>query len=89
MSAYLNLPVQVSTMVCTTCGTEPFAWLVEVFVCPICGDHDYSFPMFAIECDRESAAREGETGEGNDGFVKGKAEIKEAGRKRKRPLCDG
>lgn len=56
MSAYLNLSVQTRTMVCRTFGTESFDWLAEVFVCPMCGDHDYVFPIFATEFDCETAA---------------------------------
>jgi hypothetical protein len=90
MSAYLNLPVQINTMVCRTCGTESFAWLAEVFMCPICGDHDYVFPTFATDFDRGSAAKAGE-GEGEperDGSVEDRVELGNLGRKRKRPTSD-
>jgi hypothetical protein len=81
MSAYLNLPVQISTMVCRTCGTGSFAWLAEIFVCPVCGDHDYVFPMFATEFDLASAARAGEVdGDTTDSI----AGLQDQCRKRKR-----
>ena len=41
MSAYYNIPADINTMVCTTCGTIVFAWLAEVFECPTCGDFAY------------------------------------------------
>lgn len=28
-------------MVCTICGMESFAWLAEVFVCPVCGNFEF------------------------------------------------
>ncbi|KAJ4992838.1 hypothetical protein SVAN01_01542 [Stagonosporopsis vannaccii] len=44
MSAYLNISVDVNTMVCTACGAESFAWLAEVFACPICGNFEFAVP---------------------------------------------
>lgn len=83
MSAYLNLPVQISTMVCRTCGTESFAWLAEIFVCPICGDCDYVFRTSAADIDRESAAGEEEADEETpDTIVK----LNNMGKKRKRSV---
>ncbi len=45
MSAYLNTAVKIDTMVCTKCGTESFAWLAEVFSCPVCGDFSFECPL--------------------------------------------
>lgn len=44
MSAYLGIPVDIDTMVCTTCGAESFAWLAEVFACPVCSNIEFIFP---------------------------------------------
>jgi hypothetical protein len=45
-SASLNLQLEVNTMVCTMCKSEPFSWLAEVFVCTVCGEFEYAFPIF-------------------------------------------
>lgn len=45
MSAYQNLLFEFDTMICTICGTESFAWLAEVFLCPVCGEFKYAFPV--------------------------------------------
>ncbi|KAF1923462.1 uncharacterized protein M421DRAFT_325491 [Didymella exigua CBS 183.55] len=82
MSAYLNQPVQINTMACSTCGTEAFAWLAETFVCPTCGDDDYVVPLFATDLERENAARRTDTGEEHITFTEGRREI--GSRKRKR-----
>lgn len=42
MSAYFNLPVEVSTVVCTRCDTATFGWLAEVFSCSECGGNDFA-----------------------------------------------
>jgi hypothetical protein len=44
MSAYFNLPLEINIMICTICSTESFAWLAEVFVCPVCGSFEYAYP---------------------------------------------
>lgn len=33
-------------MVCAVCGMHSFAWLAEVFVCPVCDSCDLVFPVF-------------------------------------------
>lgn len=45
MSSNINIPEGVNTMVCATCGMHSFAWLAEVFVCPVCGDFELGFPV--------------------------------------------
>ena len=42
MSAYFNLPVEVSTVVRTRCDTATFEWLAEVFSCSECGGNDFA-----------------------------------------------
>jgi len=42
MSAYFNLSVEVSTVVCTRCDTATFGWLAEVFSCSECGGNDFA-----------------------------------------------
>ena len=91
MSAYLHLPVQTSTMVCRTCSTESFAWLAEIFVCPVCGDDDYVFPIFATESNYwQSPVRERESEgkvdaeEAGTGSLGCTCETEASGRKRKR-----
>lgn len=42
MSAYYNLPVEISTVVCTRCDTATFGWLAEVFSCGECGGNDFN-----------------------------------------------
>lgn len=85
MSVHLNLPVEVDTMVCTTCGTESFAWLAEVFACPTCGEFKFAFPTTIIGNDRDNdnnvdEGREVDTVKARDVGVR----VKGRGRKRKR-----
>jgi uncharacterized Zn finger protein (UPF0148 family) len=37
MSAYFDIPVETSVVVCPRCKTPTFAWLAEVFLCNKCG----------------------------------------------------
>lgn len=75
-------------MVCRRGGTESFAWLAEIFVCPICGDHDYVFPICAAKFDCECAGRaeEVEESEEEDGTrsLRSATEIVMSTKKRKR-----
>lgn len=88
MSAYLDVPVEIDTMVCTTCGTASFAWLAEIFVCPICGEFEYAFQTFSTDTDRSRLDTDKERPEITDAELEGDTRMRQHSRKRKRPLND-
>jgi len=48
MSYYNIYPdTVIDYMICTTCGTEAFAWLADAFCCPTCGSDKYKHPEHA------------------------------------------
>lgn len=46
MSYYGYYQCDIDAMICSICGTAVFAWMAEVFACPVCGSSKYVFPMF-------------------------------------------
>jgi predicted RNA-binding Zn-ribbon protein involved in translation (DUF1610 family) len=48
MSYYSIYDVDIDSMMCSTCNTEAFSWLAEIFHCPICGSNDYNSPQDMI-----------------------------------------
>lgn len=57
MSAYLNLPVEISTVVCTRCDTATFGWLAAVFCCSGCGGNDFD-PVDDEEADSDTSMKD-------------------------------
>ncbi|KAF2846108.1 hypothetical protein T440DRAFT_482829 [Plenodomus tracheiphilus IPT5] len=49
MSYYGIYHYDVDTMTCASCGAAAFAWMAEVFACPVCGGEDYLFPLSEID----------------------------------------
>jgi hypothetical protein len=44
MSYYSIYPdINIDCMICSTCNTEAFSWLAEIFSCPVCGSDNYHF----------------------------------------------
>jgi hypothetical protein len=47
MSYYNIYPeIAINYMACSSCGTEAFAWLADVFSCPVCGSDTYKYPDY-------------------------------------------
>jgi hypothetical protein len=45
MSYYNIYPeIAINYMVCSSCGTQAFAWLADLFSCSVCGSDRYSYP---------------------------------------------
>ena len=87
MSAYLYLPLEVNAMVCTICGTESFAWLAEIFVCPVCGEFKFAFPMFVGTNDTDWAEEKKDM-IGTKKMHDGGKSVGGQGKKRKRSSSD-
>jgi hypothetical protein len=41
MSYYGIYDAKLEYMICMICQSESFAWMAEIFACPICGSSDY------------------------------------------------
>jgi hypothetical protein len=49
MSYYGFYDARVEHMICDNCTTEAFAWIAEIFPCPMCGRDKYIYPGGAEE----------------------------------------
>lgn len=64
MSYYNIYPdTVIDYMICSTCGTEAFAWLADAFCCPVCGSDKYkhpehAHPEIASSCDEADIQRQ-------------------------------
>ena len=76
-------------MICSSCNTEAFAWMAEVFACPVCGSRKYVFPMF-IEADLVQHIEQNilEDGESAPGGMRSEDFVEQVHRKRKRVPSD-
>ncbi|KAF1943905.1 hypothetical protein EJ02DRAFT_342204 [Clathrospora elynae] len=90
MSYYNIYPSpRINYMVCSTCSTETFAWLAEVFACFICGSCDYVFPDTSTQHTSEEGIQTERNQEYKDEYRKlGALSVAKGGRKRKRSLSD-
>jgi hypothetical protein len=77
MSYYGVHSSNINSVTCANCQTEAFAWVAEIFVCPVCGSHEYIF-VAQDDSDTEDGKTRKENGEGSVG----KQESMERKRKR-------
>jgi hypothetical protein len=77
MSAYFDIPVETSTVVCTRCKTPTFGWLAEVFSCSECEGNDFA-PTEDEEADSDISIKDSS----------GAADIANENKKGKRPMSD-
>ena len=47
MSHNLDAFNTIDYMICRSCNSPSFTWLANAFACPVCGETDYMYPMFA------------------------------------------
>jgi predicted RNA-binding Zn-ribbon protein involved in translation (DUF1610 family) len=43
MSYYGIHNAHTDSMICADCQTEAFAWMADIFACPVCGSNEYIF----------------------------------------------